>query len=99
VHNACGPIICTSAILPPASATSARGRDRIRILHELQATHSGFAVPNFVIDAPGGGGNVPFQYDYTLPTTKNEIVFENYLGKTYRYPEPQAPSPDQTGEK
>jgi len=71
----------------------------ICILHELQGHISGFAVPKFVIDAPGGGGKVPFQYDYTLSHDENEIVFENYLGKTYRYPEPQAPFPDQTGEK
>ena len=60
----------------------------IRILHELQGYISGFAIPKFVIDAPGGGGKVPFQYPYLLSQDENEIIFENYQGKVFHYPNP-----------
>lgn len=61
----------------------------IRILHALQGAVSGFAVPKFVVDAPGGGGKVPISYNYVREANDREIVFENYEGKVYRYPEPQ----------
>lgn len=70
----------------------------IRILHELQGHISGFAIPKFVIDAPGGGGKVPFNYQYMISHTDREIVFENYLGKIYRYPEPDSDGYDGTEE-
>ena len=60
----------------------------IRILHALQGNISGFAIPKFVIDAPGGGGKVPFNYQYMIKHDAHEIVFENYQGKIFRYPEP-----------
>ncbi len=60
----------------------------IQILHDLQGYISGFAVPKYVIDAPGGGGKVPIAYEYIRERNENEILFENYEGKLYRYPEP-----------
>ncbi len=60
----------------------------VEIVHALQGQITGFAVPKYVIDAPGGGGKVPVQYDYVRKRTEEEIVFENYEGKEYRYPEP-----------
>lgn len=60
--------------------------DGIRILHALQGHISGFAVPKYVIDAPGGGGKVPFNYDYCKGIEGDRIVFENYEGKIYSYP-------------
>lgn len=61
----------------------------IRIIHDLQGFISGFAVPKFVIDAPGGGGKVPICYNYVKEHNSKEYVLENFEGKTYRYPEPQ----------
>lgn len=61
----------------------------INIVHELQGYISGFAVPKFVIDAPGGGGKVPFSYQYTVSHDSDRIVFENYKGDIYSYPEPK----------
>lgn len=60
----------------------------IRIIHDLQGYISGFAVPKFVIDAPGGGGKVPICYDYVVSHDEKEYVFENYAGKIYHYPQP-----------
>ena len=59
----------------------------IEILHALQGNISGFAVPKYVIDAPGGGGKVPFVYDYARGTEDGRILFENYEGKLFSYPE------------
>ncbi len=58
----------------------------ISLMHELQGSISGFAVPRYVIDAPGGGGKVPIQYDYVRQTDEEGILFENYQGRLYRYP-------------
>jgi lysine 2,3-aminomutase len=43
-------------------------------------------VPQYTIDAPGGGGKVPINPDYVESVTEDEIVFRNYEGKRYRYP-------------
>lgn len=58
----------------------------VKIIHDLQGFVSGFAVPKYVIDAPGGGGKIPLQYNYIIDKNDKEIVLENYIGKTYRYP-------------
>ncbi|MBC8349656.1 MAG: KamA family radical SAM protein [Verrucomicrobia bacterium] len=56
------------------------------IIRGLRGHTTGYAVPQFVIDAPGGGGKVPINPDYVERISENEIVFKNFLGKTYRYP-------------
>ncbi|MBQ6550416.1 MAG: KamA family radical SAM protein [Lachnospiraceae bacterium] len=63
----------------------------IDIIHALQGNITGFAIPKFVIDAPGGGGKVPFSYQYMISHDEHEIVFENYQGRIFRYPEPRVP--------
>lgn len=62
----------------------------IEIVHGLQGYISGFAVPKFVIDAPGGGGKIPICYDYVLSHDEQAYTLENFAGKTYRYPQPAA---------
>ena len=58
----------------------------LEIVRGLRGHTSGYAVPQFVIDAPGGGGKVPINPEYIQDVTENEIVFRNFQGKTYRYP-------------
>jgi lysine 2,3-aminomutase len=60
----------------------------IEIVHGLQGFMTGFAVPKFVVDCPGGGGKVPVSYDYVLSRDSEKYVLENYAGKTYVYPQP-----------
>ena len=60
----------------------------IDIMHTLQGNISGYAVPKFVIDAPGGGGKIPVNYEYVLSKDDREVVLENFRGETYRYPQP-----------
>ena len=64
-------------------------REGIRIIDELTGNISGFAVPKFVIDAPGGGGKVPMNPDYILSIDDQKVVMRNYEGKRYEYPQPQ----------
>ncbi|HAZ19154.1 MAG TPA: arginine 2,3-aminomutase, partial [Clostridiales bacterium] len=49
---------------------------------------SGFAIPKFVIDAPGGGGKIPVDYNYVISKNDKEVVMENYVGELYTYPQP-----------
>ena len=58
----------------------------LEIVRGLRGHTSGYAVPQFVIDAPGGGGKVPINPEYIQDVTENEIIFRNFQGKTYRYP-------------
>jgi lysine 2,3-aminomutase len=44
-------------------------------------------VPQFVIDAPGGGGKVPINPGYVLYQDGEKIVIRNYEGKVFEYPE------------
>ncbi len=60
----------------------------IEIIHSLQGNISGFAVPKYVIDAPGGGGKIPINYPYLISKDDREVVMENWQGKTYTYPQP-----------
>lgn len=60
----------------------------IDIIHRLTGNISGFAVPKYVIDAPGGGGKIPVGYDYVLSKSDKEVILENYKGKLYSYPLP-----------
>jgi len=60
----------------------------IDIVHSMQGFSSGFEVPKFVIDAPGGGGKVPITYNYLVSNNDKEVVFENYKGEINKYPQP-----------
>ena len=61
----------------------------IEMMHSLTGYISGYAVPKFVIDAPGGGGKIPINYDYVISKDDKEVVLENFRGDTYRYPQPE----------
>jgi lysine 2,3-aminomutase len=56
-------------------------------MEALRGHTSGYAVPQYVIDAPGGGGKVPINPDYILSHDENRILIRNYEGKTFEYPE------------
>ena len=61
----------------------------IDIMHQLTGNISGYALPKYVIDAPGGGGKIPLGYEYVLHKDDQEVVLENYRGQRYRYPQPK----------
>jgi lysine 2,3-aminomutase len=61
-------------------------RKGLEIIRALRGHTTGYAIPQFVIDAPGGGGKVPINPDYVEKLTDEEIVFRNYEGQVFRYP-------------
>lgn len=61
-------------------------RKGIEIIKALRGHTTGYAVPQYVIDAPGGGGKVPVNPDYLEKITDDEVVFRNFEGKQFRYP-------------
>jgi lysine 2,3-aminomutase len=58
-------------------------------LRQLQGHTSGFAVPAFVLDLPGGGGKVTLSPDSVLQHDELELTVRNYQGRVFRYPEPR----------
>ena len=62
----------------------------LEIIEALQGHTTGFAVPKYVIDAPGGGGKVPVSPQTLIGLSPDNAVIKNYEGKTYRYPQPKA---------
>lgn len=62
-------------------------RKGIEIIQALRGHTTGYAVPQFVIDAPGGGGKIPINPDYILEHTDEKIVLRNYEGQVFEYPE------------
>ena len=60
----------------------------IDIMKHIRGFISGYAVPTFVIDAPGGGGKVPVNPEYVVSMDDDKIVMKNYLDETYEYPNP-----------
>ncbi len=61
-------------------------RKGIDIIRGLRGFTSGYAVPQFVIDAPGGGGKIPVNPEYIEEINDDEIVLRNFAGDIYRYP-------------
>ncbi|SMF30103.1 lysine 2,3-aminomutase [Desulfovibrio gilichinskyi] len=62
----------------------------IEILESLRGHTSGFAVPTYVIDAPGGGGKIPVMPNYIVSWATNKIILRNYEGVITTYAEPDS---------
>jgi len=63
----------------------------IEIIEGLRGHTTGYAIPQYVIDAPGGGGKVPVNPGYVLYHDQEKIVIRNYEGRIFEYPEVVAP--------
>jgi len=57
----------------------------MNIIEKLRGFTSGYAVPTYVIDAPGGGGKIPIGPNYILSQAKGRYTLRNYKGKIYTY--------------
>jgi lysine 2,3-aminomutase len=72
----------------------------LEIIRGLRGFTSGYAIPHFVIDSPGGGGKIPLLPDYVIGREGNDLLLQNYAGDLYRYPDPdgtigsEKPAPD-----
>ncbi|HRK96916.1 MAG: KamA family radical SAM protein [Alphaproteobacteria bacterium] len=60
----------------------------LEIIRQLRGHTTGYAVPQFVVDAPGGGGKIPLLPDYVLGRDGDDLLLTNFEGGTYRYPDP-----------
>jgi lysine 2,3-aminomutase len=59
----------------------------LRIMESLRGHTTGYALPQFVIDAPGGGGKVPVNPDYIVKKEEDRILIRNFEGRIFEYPE------------
>ena len=62
-------------------------RQGLEIMQALRGHTTGYAVPQYVIDAPGGGGKVPVNPQYVLSRNRDRVVIRNFEGKVFEYPE------------
>jgi len=76
----CDPIPGSSHFRTPV----AKGLEIIRGLH---GHTTGYAVPTYAIDAPGGGGKIPLLPEYVVGRDGGDLLLNNYQGKSYRYPD------------
>ncbi|HEX9776701.1 MAG TPA: lysine 2,3-aminomutase [Geopsychrobacteraceae bacterium] len=65
----------------------------IEIMESLIGHTSGFAVPTYVIDAPGGGGKIPVSPHYLISLSTNKVILRNYEGVITTYQEPDSYEP------
>jgi lysine 2,3-aminomutase len=68
-------------------------RRGLEVMEALRGHTSGYAVPTYVIDAPGGGGKVPVSPEYVLSRTQDRVLIRNYEGRVFEYPEAEDGSP------
>ncbi|KRO62413.1 MAG: lysine 2,3-aminomutase [Verrucomicrobia subdivision 6 bacterium BACL9 MAG-120820-bin42] len=72
-------------------AGSAHLRTTIRegqeIMEQLRGHTTGYAVPTYVVDGPGGGGKIPIGPSYIVGMADNRVILKNYKGDVYEYPE------------
>lgn len=59
----------------------------LEIMDKLRGHTSGLAIPQYVIDAPGGGGKIPLLPQYVLGRNGNQIILRNYKYDIYTYPD------------
>jgi len=76
----CDPILGSSHFRTPVS----KG---LEIIKGLRGFTSGYAVPTYVIDAPGGGGKIPLLPDYVSGRDEGYLLLKNYEDRLYRYPD------------
>jgi len=65
----------------------------INITEKLRGHTSGYAVPTYVVDGPGGGGKIPVGSNYVVSCENGSYILRNYEGKEFVYREEQEPQP------
>jgi len=76
----CDPILGSAHFRTPVK----KGLD---IIQALRGHTSGYAVPHYVIDAPGGGGKIPLLPEYYQGHDGENVILKNYEGKIFKYPD------------
>ncbi|MGP1394872.1 MAG: KamA family radical SAM protein [Inquilinaceae bacterium] len=60
----------------------------LEIIEGLRGHTTGYAVPTFVVDAPGGGGKISLQANHVVGRDGDDLILRNFEGNTYRYADP-----------
>jgi len=60
----------------------------VSIIEGLRGHTTGYAIPQYVIDGPGGGGKIPINPNYVVESTPGKITLRNYEGGIFEYPDP-----------
>lgn len=81
----CDPITGSSHFRTPVS----KG---LEIIQGLRGFTTGYAVPSYVIDAPGGGGKIPLLPESVVGREGDDLLLRNYEGQIFRYPDPVSPA-------
>ena len=76
----CDPIIGSAHFRTPV-------RNGLAIYEAMRGYTSGYAVPNYVIDAPGGGGKIPLLPETVVAMGEGRVILKNYEGKLFSYPD------------
>jgi len=76
----CDPILGSSHFRTPVE----KG---LEIIRGLRGYTTGYAVPTYVIDAPGGGGKIPLLPEYFLGREREDLLLKNYQDRVFRYPD------------
>ncbi len=76
----CDPIAGSAHFRTPVSTG-------VEIMRALRGNVSGYAMPTYVIDAPGGGGKIPVSPDFITGRENGDILLTNTWGGSYRYPD------------
>jgi len=79
----CDPVRGTAHFRTPVSIG-------IQIMEKLRGHTTGYAVPTFVVDGPGGGGKIPLMPNYVVSAKDGEWVLRNYAGQVFTYREEDA---------
>jgi lysine 2,3-aminomutase len=74
----CDPILGSAHFRTPV-------RKGLEIIAGLRGHTSGYAVPTYVIDAPGGGGKIPLLPEYVVGRDGEDLILRNYQGRIFRY--------------
>lgn len=78
----CDPIPGSSHFRTPVTKS-------LEIIQGLRGFTSGYAIPHYVIDAPGGGGKIPLLPEYYQGREGDYVMLKNYEGKIYKYYDPE----------
>lgn len=77
----CDPVVGTRHFRTPISTG-------INIIEQLRGHTTGYAVPTYVVDAPGGGGKIPLNPNYVVSHKDGKYVLRNYEGQQFDYIDP-----------
>jgi lysine 2,3-aminomutase len=62
----------------------------IAIIEGMRGHTTGYAIPQFVIDGPGGGGKIPLNPQYIIDSSPGKVTLRNYKGEVFEYPDPSS---------